>query len=573
MFTEAIKENGHTLYHIYYDEGLTGTKLNNRKGFNKMLHDAGIDTVVINHDARGKRLSMGKTVAVLSDRVPLFCEIWIKNTSRFARNTLSYELIQLLRQKEVSIYFKEQNLRTDDPRLDFQLQLFQAFDMQDSRDKSHKVRSGIAEGARKGVLRTNGKIYGYRYNKAQNCLEIIHSEADVVRIIFDQYSEGKGIRQVINYLTENNFLTRNGRPFVKTTVRNILNNEKYAGMNNPLKYDTGLVFEKLTYAKVKQNYTVIPSDKIPSIIDYELFLQCQELMHGKVNYTNQKGIYKGLSKYSGRLICGNCGNPYHSNKDGARLFYNCSNKKRNGISACDSPNVTESLVDEYIDSLANGQFDDYVEYIFFFVIQEKTFRHIEALFSHIDTDKESRVVDLKEKLAQINVALKKTYDLYARSTADDKMLDEQMKNFEVEKMELSVELAHLTQSNEAIYEEIRNIYNQYEHTEALLENKKGAYTREEILVRISSIVVSVNASGEPQLTAKVADTALVEYKTLYQLTKGMEGTSKSNTDDVGKASVQSVQDYIRISDMIKKDEMDALIRRIQQLPNDRGNVS
>ena len=45
MFLERIENDGDVLYHIYADEGLTGTKLNNRKEFNKMLEAAGIDVV------------------------------------------------------------------------------------------------------------------------------------------------------------------------------------------------------------------------------------------------------------------------------------------------------------------------------------------------------------------------------------------------------------------------------------------------------------------------------------------------------------------------------------------------
>ena len=126
-FNREIEAKGHTLFKIYKDFGLTGTKLSNRPEFEEMLTDAGIDIKVINTDARDKRLLRQHTVYELSDRKPKFNEIWIKNTSRFARNTLSYTLITLLRQKHVNVYFIEQNINTSDLAQDLLYKLISVF--------------------------------------------------------------------------------------------------------------------------------------------------------------------------------------------------------------------------------------------------------------------------------------------------------------------------------------------------------------------------------------------------------------------------------------------------------------
>ena len=138
--------HGYKFVGIYADEGFTGTKLNNRPEFNKMLIDAGIDIIEFSSDKLDKRNKKKHTVYELSDREPKFNEIWIKNTSRFARNTLSYQIIDLLRQKNVHIRFMEQKLFTGEIGSEILLKLFQMFDEQDSRDKSVKVTSGIIEG-------------------------------------------------------------------------------------------------------------------------------------------------------------------------------------------------------------------------------------------------------------------------------------------------------------------------------------------------------------------------------------------------------------------------------------------
>ena len=111
MFLDRIESDNDILYDVFADEGLTGTKLNNRKEFNRMLELAGLDVVETinekrlpngNLDRRAKRKT---TNFVVSDREPLFDYIYVKNTSRFARNTLSYDIICKLRQKNVHIFF------------------------------------------------------------------------------------------------------------------------------------------------------------------------------------------------------------------------------------------------------------------------------------------------------------------------------------------------------------------------------------------------------------------------------------------------------------------------------------
>lgn len=68
-------------------------------------------------------------------------------------------------------------------------------------------------------------MYGYNYIQHDNRLEVIEPEAQVVRIIFSLYAGGKGIRQIINKLTDNQRYTREDKSFGKTTISRILENE------------------------------------------------------------------------------------------------------------------------------------------------------------------------------------------------------------------------------------------------------------------------------------------------------------------------------------------------------------
>lgn len=340
-FTSKIQSTGNTLYKIYADRGISGTKLS-RPEFNNMLYDAGVDI---------QKIAGSKYIFVPSNRKPKFEEIWLKNTSRFARNTLSSEIIDVLRKKGVYIYFVEQNINTRN-NTDFFLKIYQIFDEQDSKDKSLKVMTGLNESRKKGHVFSNKKLYGYRYDRENNRLIAIEEEAKVIRLIFELYSKGNGIRVISNILTEKGFKTRNGGTFGKSTLSRILKNEKYAGLNNAGRYTRGTVFNR-TPLRVREDYKIQHSDRIEPIITEELFYYCKAIMEANINKAigeNPRGYYHGTTKWVGKLFCGKCGASYTSNQ----YKYNCSNKKLNGLKACNNPNILKKDLDSWFSELVSS---------------------------------------------------------------------------------------------------------------------------------------------------------------------------------------------------------------------------
>ena len=102
-FKNKIDKEGNELYHFYGDKGISGTSLNKRKEFNRMLNDCGIDIKKVNN----------QIVYVLSERTPKFNMIYTKSTSRLARTTDIIQIINLLKKKNVTIYFDDLNKTTN----------------------------------------------------------------------------------------------------------------------------------------------------------------------------------------------------------------------------------------------------------------------------------------------------------------------------------------------------------------------------------------------------------------------------------------------------------------------------
>lgn len=492
-FNTEIQSKGHELVNIYFDEGMTGTKLNNRDGFIKMLYDAGIDIKEVNYD-KYKRKSKTKYIYITSEREPLFDEIWIKNTSRFARNTLSFEIIQALREKHVNIYFIEQSINTKEISQDFMLKLFQLFDEQDSKDKSIKVKTGIKSGIKRGIIHTSGKLYGYNYIVLENRLEIVPEEAEIIKKIFELYSNNHGIRKILQYLSSNNIHTRKGKDFVNNTIRNILSNEKYAGLNNRGKYDTGIVLMKNSYPKVKNEYDIQDTGKIPPIIDKELFFKCRDILYSKINYINQKGLNKGISEYAGLIYCDKCGSLYYSNRDrdkrttGKDLhFYNCSLKKKKGKTACDNPNVPVNLIEEEISKLCNGKYKDS------YIIPIKAFssfalsQYKEKMYLRINNETKEIVDSKNRTLDSKRQGLNRLTDLYLNLEIEKEDYINRSNIFKNEIEVLENEIKSIGKSNDEIFEDIQKIEQAISNIESLEVKEK--YTKEELLKEVVKIKV------------------------------------------------------------------------------------
>ncbi|NNG66127.1 recombinase family protein [Caldanaerobacter subterraneus] len=335
---EIAKNPEWELVEIYADKGLTGTTINKRKEFLRMIYDAGIDI----------KEHKGEQVYIVSDRKPKFDLILVKNTSRFARNINVVELLRKLRQKGVYVNFLDIGKSTQNEADFVFIEMLMVFDENESRDKSRKVRFGHMEGALKGVLMTNSRLYGYR-RIDKFTLEVIPEEAEMIKFIFEKYAEGYGMRQLVKLLDEKGYKTREGKSFNVNTIKKILSNPIYMGHVVRNRYTTGTIFvDKSSPKLLPKEKWIIHKHRVPPIISEELFYKCEQIRKGRVSIYNS-GKNTGTSLFAGKIFCGKCGSPYHHNVDKGRPFYNCSLKKKKGTQACDNPNISEERLIELVE--------------------------------------------------------------------------------------------------------------------------------------------------------------------------------------------------------------------------------
>ena len=161
FFEEFAQKNGHTLVRIYADEGISGTKIKNRKEFLRLLEGA-------------------KTGA--------FDLVAVKDISRFARNTVDLlQSTRALKARGIDTFFLTSS-QTVLGNSEFVLTVFGALAQEESANTSKRVKFGKRLNAQKG--RVPNLVYGYdKKNGDYFDMAVNPDEAAVVRRIFSLYTE------------------------------------------------------------------------------------------------------------------------------------------------------------------------------------------------------------------------------------------------------------------------------------------------------------------------------------------------------------------------------------------------
>lgn len=192
------------LVDIYADEGISGTSSHIRENFLKMIKDA------------------------MSGKIDL---ILTKSISRFARNTVdTLKYVRLLKERNISIIFEEENINTLDKSGEFLLTVLSSVAQQESENISTHVKKGHEMLLKDGNLILGNGCFGYRFINKEKRLEIIPEEAKIVRKMYKLFLDGKNFSEIKRILESQGVKTYTKRSNWDTTsIKYILTNEKYVG--------------------------------------------------------------------------------------------------------------------------------------------------------------------------------------------------------------------------------------------------------------------------------------------------------------------------------------------------------
>lgn len=328
-YSDFIKRNQMWTYvDGYIDEGISGTSVNKRESFLKMISDA---------------------------KLKKFDFIITKEISRFSRNTLdSIKYTQELLSYGVGVLFQSDNINTLMPDAELRLTIMSSIAQDEVRKISERVKFGFKRAIEKGVVLGNNKIWGYRKDAGK--LVIDEKEAEVVRLIFDMYAtQNMGIRGISARLDNMGIRNNKGNPFSFSTIKNILTNPKYMGYycgNKTHKFDYKLHDRKY----LDQTEWVMYKDEetVPPIVNEDIWQKANYILRGRSEKQSaeDKTSYQNKYAYSGKIICTEHNVPYYRTlyrySSGNKEVWQCKRYVEKGKLGCTSPSIYTSELDMII---------------------------------------------------------------------------------------------------------------------------------------------------------------------------------------------------------------------------------
>ncbi len=311
----------------YTDEGISGLNTKRREGFKQMVSDG----------LAGK-----------------FDLLVTKSVSRFARNTVdSLTTVRKLKEVGCEIWFEEQNIYTLDSKGELLITIMSSLAQEESRSISENVtwgqRKRMADGK---VSLPYAQFLGYE--KGEDGLpKVVPAEADIVRLIFRLYMEGKTFSAIATYLERHGIPSPAGKKTWQTgVVKSILKNEKYKGHALMQKtYCADFLTKKMVKntGQVQQYYV---EGSHPAIIEPDEFDAVQ------VEIERRRSIGKPTSCtsiFATKILCADCGGwfgkkvwgSYKDDKTYRKEVWQCNDKyKRLGKpgKGCNTPHITEDEI-------------------------------------------------------------------------------------------------------------------------------------------------------------------------------------------------------------------------------------
>ena len=449
FFAEYTQRTGDHLVRLYADEGISGTKIKNRKEFQRMMADA----------EKG-----------------LFDMLVVKDISRFARNTVDLlQNIRKLKSLGIETQFLTANM-TSMGNSEFVLTIFGALAQEESANTSKRVKFGKRLNAEKG--RVPNIVYGYDKTIGDYFnLTINQEEAAVIRQIYHWYTqEGHGGAKIANLLNEQGCRTKRGCLWSQNAVCRILTNELYTGKIINGKQE---VTDFLTGQRAEKDETdwIVTDRPDLQIITPEVFQQAQEVLHsrhGAFKITRERQSNKHL--FSTLIKCKECGWSFRRTVRHYKNTYVrwvCSGHNGRGAESC--PNAVTVDEEELI-----GVLQEYFAQVL--KAKKSVISHVVSQFQRVYKAKDENL-DYEKQLTAKLAKLEKTREKYMDMYTDDLITREELNakiggmRQEMERLENELKMVsyNLTKSDqlEAIlsstFQEIQDITDVHEMTNTQLK--------------------------------------------------------------------------------------------------------
>lgn len=379
---------GWKIYDIYIDEGYSGKNLN-RPALKRLLsHIKNFDLVLV---YKLDRLSRSQ-----KDVLHLIEDVFEPNQVGF---------VSTLENFDTTLSFGKAMLG-----------IIAVFAQLERETITERTRLGKREQARQGKWRGGPVPLGYDYIDRQ--LVVNEYEALIIRKIFQYYLNGMGMNAIANSLNQQDYKSKQNRPFSPSKIRTYLTNPLYAGM---------IPYKNQVFPGVHEK-----------IIEEELFTLVQSMILER----GAKWRKPSPSLLGGIIYCGECGAKVFERRMQGTRYYTCytyhgSPDHMRTAAHCSLGYKSSKSLEEYILTQLIYQEEDYA------ALDHEIEQYLRTLNP---TDFEHDIEVLKKELIQLEHEQLRWYDAYGRGS------------FSLDKIEERIKL--VTHKQNAIQRQIAVIENQ-----------------------------------------------------------------------------------------------------------------
>ena len=277
-YTDMVEKHANwKLVDIYADEGISGTSLQHRDSFIRMINDC----------------NAGKIDLIVT-----------KSVSRFARNIL--DCIGYVRKLKalhppVGVYFETENIHTLSASSEMSLSFISTLAQEESHTKSEIMNASIEMRFKRGLFLTP-PLLGYDRDEDGN-LVINEDEAKIVRLIFFMYLYGYSCQIIAETLTKLGCKTKKGNStWSAGSILQILQNERHCGDVLARKTYTPNFLDHKSKKNHQNRNQYRQADHHESIVSRDDFIAVQHLIHN-AKYGN-KGILPSLNVVKEGMLTG-----------------------------------------------------------------------------------------------------------------------------------------------------------------------------------------------------------------------------------------------------------------------------
>lgn len=312
-YSDYIRANENMqLVDIYADEGLTGTSVQKRDDFKRLIADV-----------KKKKI----------DRV------LVKSVTRFARNSLEcIENVRLFKSHGASVYFENDNIDTERMNSEMILYIKSAFAQNEAVSASRRMSVSNRMRMAEGTYNLPKAPYGYRLSPEGLIIE--PQKAEIVKQIYDMYLSGMGDCLIMQSLNEQYGEQR----FTLKAVNYILSNEKYIGdclLQKSYSPNTLPLTKKVNRGELPKYYYTGTHEPI---IDKIVFDKVQKIRkERKDKYNIDTGLSDVKVFLQKKIYCRHCGWAYKKKMRKDELFW-CCRKQGTTAETCRTPAYSDRLL-------------------------------------------------------------------------------------------------------------------------------------------------------------------------------------------------------------------------------------